>query len=171
VRVPRWLRILLPAALILVWLTAASIGGPYFGRIDEVSSNDQTTYLPASADATRVSALQKRFTDSDAIPAIVVFRTDDGAELTDEQRADIQSRIDEIATVSGVTDGSSPAIPSEDGEAIEVFVPIDSTGEVRDTVDSIRSFLLGEGSVEGVTAFVTGPAGFTADIGDAFAGF
>jgi RND superfamily putative drug exporter len=170
VRVPRWLRILLPAALILVWLTAASIGGPYFGRIDEVSSNDQTTYLPASADATRVSALQKRFTDSEAIPAIVVFRTDDGAELTDEQRADIQSRIDEIATVSGVTDGSSPAIPSEDGEAIEVFVPIDSTGEVRDTVDSIRSFLLGEGSVEGVTAFVTGPAGFTADIGDAFAG-
>jgi RND superfamily putative drug exporter len=170
VRVPRWLRILLPAVLILVWLTAASIGGPYFGRIDEVSSNDQTTYLPASADATRVSALQKQFTDSDAIPAIVVFRTDDGARLTDEQRTDIQSQIDGIATVSGVTDGSSPAIPSEDGEAVEVFVPIDSTGEVRDTVDSIRSSLLREGSVEGVTAFVTGPAGFTADIGDAFAG-
>ncbi|KQO11196.1 hypothetical protein ASF06_00505 [Agreia sp. Leaf244] len=169
-RVPRWLRILLPAVLILVWLTAASIGGPYFGRIDEVSSNDQTSFLPASADATKVSALQKQFTDSDAIPAIIVFRTDDGAELTDEQRTGIQNQIDGIATVSGVADDISPAIPSEDGQAVEVFVPIDASGEVGDTVDSMRSYLLREGSIEGVTAFVTGPAGFTADIGDAFAG-
>ena len=169
-RVPRWLRILLPAVLILVWLTAASIGGPYFGRIDEVSSNDQTTYLPASADATKVSALQKQFTDSDAIPAIIVFRTDDGAELTDQQRTGIQDQIEGMATVSGVADDISPAIPSEDGQAVEVFVPIDAWGEVRDTVDSMRSYLLREGSIEGVTAFVTGPAGFTADIGDAFAG-
>jgi RND superfamily putative drug exporter len=170
VRVPRWLRILLPAVLILVWLTAASIGGPYFGRIDEVSSNDQTTYLPASADATRVSALQKEFTDSDAIPAIVVFRTDDGAGLSDEQRTGIQNQVDGLASVSGVTDDISPAIPSDDEQAVEVFVPIDASGEVRDTVDSMRSYLLREGSVDGVTAFVTGPAGFTADIGDAFAG-
>ena len=169
-RVSRWLRILLPAVLILVWLTAASIGGPYFGRIDEGSSNDQTTYLPASADATRVSALQKEFTDSDAIPAIVVFRTDDAAGLTDEQRTGIQNQIDGLSSVDGVADGSSPAIPSQDGQAVEAFVPIDASGEVRDTVDSMRSSLLREGSVEGVTAFVTGPAGFTADIGDAFAG-
>ncbi|WP_323743454.1 MMPL family transporter [Agreia pratensis] len=168
--VPRWLRILLPAALILVWLTAASIGGPYFGRIDEVSSNDQTTYLPSSADATRVSALQKTFIDSDAIPAIVVFRTDDGAELTDQQRTDIQTQIAGLSTVTGVADDISPAIPSQDQQAVEVFVPIDASGEVRDTVDSMRSYLLREGSVEGVTGFVTGPAGFTADIGDAFAG-
>jgi len=169
-RVPRWLRVLLPAVLILVWLTAASIGGPYFGGIDEVSSNDQTSFLPASADATRVSSLQKQFTDSDAIPAIIVFRTDNGAALTDEQRTDIQNQIDGISTVAGVTDEISPAIPSEDEQAVEVFVPIDASGEVRDTVDSMRSYLLREGSVEGVTAFVTGPAGFTADIGDAFAG-
>jgi len=169
-RVPRWLRILLPAALILVWLTAASIGGPYFGRIDEVSSNDQTTYLPSSADATRVSALQKNFTDSDAIPAIVVFRTDDGAALTDEQRAGIQTQVDGLSTITGVADDISPAIPSEDEQAVEVFVPIDASGEVRDTVESMRSYLLREGSVDGVTGFVTGPAGFTADIGDAFAG-
>ena len=169
-RVPRWLRVLLPAVLVLVWLTAAAIGGPYFGRIDEVSSNDQTTYLPASADATRVSALQKQFTDSDAIPAIVVFCTDDGAALTDQQRAEIQTQVEGLSTVGGVTDDISPAIASQDQQAVEVFVPIDASGEVRDTVDSMRSYLLREGSVEGVTGFVTGPAGFTADIGDAFAG-
>ena len=72
-RVPKWLRILLPAVLILVWLTAAGVGGPYFGKVSEVSSNDQTSYLPESADATQVQALLGEFNDSDAIPAIVVF--------------------------------------------------------------------------------------------------
>jgi RND superfamily putative drug exporter len=170
VRVPTWLRALIPAVLIVVWLTAASIGGPYFGRIDEVSSNDQTTYLPASADATRVAALQKRFSDSDSIPAIVLYRADDDSALTDQQFAEIQSQAEGLTSVAGVGGDVSPVILSDDGIAAQVFVPVDASGEVRDTVDSVRSYLLREGSVEGVTAFVTGPAGFTADLGDAFAG-
>lgn len=49
----RWVRILLPAILILAWLTGAAVGGPYFGKVDEVSSNDQTTFLPESAELRR----------------------------------------------------------------------------------------------------------------------
>jgi RND superfamily putative drug exporter len=49
---PRWLRAAIPAVLVLAWLVAAAIGGPYFGRVDEVSSNEQSSYLPSSADAT-----------------------------------------------------------------------------------------------------------------------
>ena len=41
-------------AIIVAWLAVAGIGGPYFGRIDEVSSNDLATFLPANADSTRV---------------------------------------------------------------------------------------------------------------------
>src|SRR5690625_1980594 len=69
----RWVRILLPAILILAWLTGAAVGGPYFGKVDEVSSNDQTTFLPESAEATQVQELQDEFTDSDGIPAIALF--------------------------------------------------------------------------------------------------
>src|SRR5690606_2879748 len=72
-RVPRWLRVTLPAVLILVWLGAAAIGGPYFGRVDEVSSNDRTAYLPSTAEATAVQDRLADFTDGDAIPAVVVF--------------------------------------------------------------------------------------------------
>src|SRR5690606_21308719 len=60
-RVPTWLRVLLPAVLILAWLTAAGFGGPLFGKVGEVSSNDQTSYLPESADATQVQALLGEF--------------------------------------------------------------------------------------------------------------
>src|SRR5699024_12512065 len=34
---PRVLRVLLPALLIVGWLVAAGIGGPYFGRGDKVA--------------------------------------------------------------------------------------------------------------------------------------
>lgn len=32
----RWLRIFIPALLIVAWLTGAAVGGPYFGRVSEV---------------------------------------------------------------------------------------------------------------------------------------
>ena len=71
-KIARWLRILLPALLIIGWLAGAAVGGPYFGRVSEVSSNDQTTYLPESADATQVQKVLTEFRDSNEIPAIVV---------------------------------------------------------------------------------------------------
>src|SRR5690625_5858764 len=71
--VPRPLLFIVPALLILIWLTAGAIGGPYFGRVDEVTSNDQTTFLPESAEATLVQEQLGDFTGDEAIPAIVVI--------------------------------------------------------------------------------------------------
>ncbi|HLT68137.1 MAG TPA: MMPL family transporter, partial [Microbacterium sp.] len=71
------LRIVLPALLIIAWLAGASFGGPLFGKIDEVSSNDQTAYLPSSAEATEVQQRLDEFRDSDEIPAIAVFTSED----------------------------------------------------------------------------------------------
>ena len=49
-----WLRVVVPVALILVWLVLAGIGGPTFGKLSGVSSNDQAAFLPASAESTAV---------------------------------------------------------------------------------------------------------------------
>lgn len=164
---PRWLRVLLPALLILVWLVGAGIGGPYFGKVSEVSSNDQTSYLPESADATRVQAQLGEFSDSDAIPAVVVFVGDD--ELTDAEIERLQSAVDALPEIDGVADGISPLIPSEDGRALEAFVPIAGDAGVGDTVAEV-SAQLREAAPPGVESFVTGPAGFTADLVEAFSG-
>ncbi len=72
---PRWLRILLPAVLLLGWLIAAGFGGPTFGKLSSVSSNDQASFLPANAESTQARARVQRFTGSDAIPAIVVVES------------------------------------------------------------------------------------------------
>src|SRR5690625_7246274 len=60
----RWLRVLLPAILILAWLTGAAVGGPYFGKLNEVTTNYQTTYQPESTEPTQIKELKDEFTDS-----------------------------------------------------------------------------------------------------------
>jgi RND superfamily putative drug exporter len=164
--VPRWLRILLPAALILVWFAAASIGGPYFGRVSEVSSNDQTTYLPESADATAVQERLSDFTDGDAIPAVVVFSAD--AELDDDQLAAIGERLTAASQLPEV-DEVSPAIASEDGLAAQAFVPVSSDAGLGDAIAALGETLR-DGLPEGVAVHITGPAGFSHDLVAAFAG-
>jgi RND superfamily putative drug exporter len=163
----RWLRIGIPVLLVLVWLAVGSIGGPYFGKVDEVSSNDRSTFLPESADATQVNARLGDFLGEESIPAVVVV-TGDG-DLTDAQIADVQEVADDIAALDDVAGDISPPIPSDDGQAVQLFVPIDSSGEVGDTVAEIRALAADE-LPDGLTAWVTGPAGFTADLVEGFLG-
>ncbi len=161
------MRVFIPALLILVWLAGASVGGPYFGKVGEVSSNDQTSYLPTSADATTVQKVLGDFRDSDSIPAVLIFTSD--SKINDTTMAALQTELDSISQLDGVDSRTSPLLPSEDGHAAQVFVPINSSGEIGDVVDSMRN-AIGKNLPEGVTAYVTGPAGFTADLVDAFSG-
>ncbi|MFQ6485271.1 MMPL family transporter [Brachybacterium epidermidis] len=164
----RLLRIVVPAVLVLVWLTLAGIGGPFFGRIGEVSSNDPTTYLPSSAESTAVQEAQAGFFESDEIPAIVVAQSAGGSELTEEQIGEFTEVIESVTADAQAVGEASPPIPSEDGQALQVFVPIDADVEAGETVDSLREGL--KGTVGGIDVYVTGPAGFSADLTEAFAG-
>ncbi|HET9879438.1 MAG TPA: MMPL family transporter [Candidatus Limnocylindria bacterium] len=166
-RVPKWLRILLPTLLIAAWFVGAAVGGPYFGRVEEVSSNDQTSYLPESADATRVQRLLGEFDDSGAIPAIIVFASD--SPLSEGQLTAIADGLARIPGTPGVGDEISPPIPSEDGRAVQAFVPIQADSDIADVVGSVSDSLSGS-APDGVSVYVTGPAGFTADLIAAFGG-
>jgi RND superfamily putative drug exporter len=167
VKTPRWLRAVIPAALILVWLVVAGIGGPYFGKVDEVSRNDQTSYLPASADATQVAKLQPKFSGSSDVPAIVLYVRDGG--LTTDDLRSITAQAKELPDLSGVGPEVSPPVTSKDTEAAEVFVPITDDAELSDSVSALRAHVQ-KNAPSGVTVFVTGPAGYTADLVDAFGG-
>src|SRR6187431_1187304 len=163
----RWVRIGIPVVLILIWLIGGSIGGPYFGKVDEVSSNDQSSYLPETADATAVSERLPDFLGGDSIPAVVVV-TGEGV-LTDDELTALQGLPDELAAIDGIDGDVSPAIVSDDGEAVQYFVPVSTDGEVVDTVEALRT-TLDEQLPDGLEAWVTGPAGFTADLVTGFLG-
>ncbi|MGO4692529.1 MMPL family transporter [Glaciibacter sp. 2TAF33] len=166
---PAWLRILLPAVLILVWFALFGAGGASFGQISAVSTNDAAQQLPASAEATRVQALQSGFRGSDSLPAVLVYQRDNG-ELTDADKAAIDDQVTAIAALDGVLpDSVSPAIVSGDGRAAEVFIPMDNAQKPAETVKQVRDYLSST-EIAGVSAYVTGPAGLIADLTAAFAG-
>ncbi|KQQ65900.1 MMPL family transporter [Microbacterium sp. Leaf320] len=162
-----WVRVLIPVVLILVWLVGAGLGGPLFGKVDEVSSNDQTSYLPESADATQVQKLLGEFNDSDAIPAIAVFVSDD--ELSESDIETISDAVADAPSVEGVSEDVSPALTSEDGKAIQAFIPIEGDAELADAIDALGAQLR-DAAPDGVTVYITGPAGFSADLVAGFAG-
>ena len=163
------MRVGIPSLLVLLWVVGGSIGGPFFGKVDEVATNDQSSFLPQSADATRVSERLTDFTGSDTIPAIVVSSTSDGSALSDAQVTALQTLATDIAAVEGVSGDASPPVVSDDGRAAQIFVPIDSAGEVREVVEQVRE-TVSAGVPAGVDAWVSGPAGFTADLVKGFLG-
>jgi putative drug exporter of the RND superfamily len=161
-RILRWL---LPALLIMGWLAVASFGGPAFGKISDVSTNDQASFLPASAESTQVSQLVPDFAGSDDIPAIIVAAREGG--LTDEDLEYLEFVIEDVQRIAGVGDGVSPVIPSDDGDAAEIIVPI--AADVAESVELIRTETA-RNVPDGLAFYVTGPAGFTADLVAGFAG-
>ncbi|MET0726118.1 MAG: MMPL family transporter [Leifsonia sp.] len=167
-RVPTWLRVGIPAVLILIWFALFSAGGISFGALSDVTVNDQVQFLPSESEATRVQAIQEDFRSADVIPAIVVYERVGG--LTDADSELIAADAEAFADIDGVVeDGVSPAVVSEDGEAAEVFVQVDGSAEVADVVGEMRDHVAESASGD-LTVSVTGPAGFTSDLTGAFAG-
>ena len=169
--VPRWLRVTLPAVLIIVWLVGAAIGGPYFGRVDEVSSNDRTAYLPATAEATEVQERLSGFTEGDAIPAIVLFVAPEGSTdgLDDADLAAVGERLEAVAALDVVDGDVSPPLPSDDGAAAQAFVPLSGSADLGAATAELRDTLRA-GLPDGIDLYITGPAGFSSDLVSAFAG-
>lgn len=160
----RW-RWFLPVLLVIAWLALGGIGGPFTGKLAEVATNDSSTFLPASAEATQVNELQQQFTDGRAIPAFIVAERDGGITGADRQYLDEAAQ--RIRGVGGV-DQVSPAIPSGDGKAAQVVVAIDANSDPSESVMGVRDVL--NQSPAGLNALVSGPAAQVADLREAFSG-
>ncbi len=165
-RVPFWLRWLVPAVLVVAWLAIAGIGGPTFGRLSEVSSNDQASFLPAGAEATAAQEWQAKFRDSKEIPAVIVIESD--SAFTPAQLGEAAALKGKLAALQAGSTVIGP-IPSEDAKAVQFVVPIASAGEVKTVIKELRDEVRAS-APEGMRTFVTGPAGLTADLVSAFAG-
>lgn len=165
-RVPLWLRWLVPAVLVLTWLAVAGVGGPTFGRLDEVSSNDQASFLPAGAEATLAGEWQTKFRDSNEIPAVVVIES--SSDFTPAQLGEVASLKEDI---EGLALGSAVVgpLPSDDGRAVQFIAFIAESDELKESVQQLRD-LASKAAPDGMRTFVTGPAGLTSDLVSAFAG-
>lgn len=170
---PRRARWLVPVLLVAVWLGVGGVLGPYAGRLGEVATNDQAAFLPRSAESTEVVAAQRAFRQDETLPAIIVWTAGTGAGAGGtgiEDRLDAAGQaLASLADDRGVSGDVSPALLSEDGEAVEGVVPLrpDLGDDLAPTLDRIRA---AAERVLGTTVRLAGPAATQADLSDAFAG-
>ncbi len=166
------LRLLLPFFVIFVWLGISSIGGQTFAKITNVESNDQSSFLPQSADSTKVANKQLSFYSSTTIPAIILFSTPDHSKITATQFSTIFPLTATIKKINGVlnTPGSVVGpIPSSDGQAAEFLVQVKANTEAPQVVKNIQT-AVNNSNTKGLNHYVTGPGGILADLFGAFSG-
>lgn len=139
-------------------LLALVLGGLVFAFAGTTKTdNDATSSLPSSAESTRVAQLQKEFPSGRTNPALIVIAKG-GEALTDADLASVQ-------------DLGQPIL-SEDRKAALITVTLPATGDSDETirvVDELRAKAK-DGLPAGVTAQVTGGAGFGADLANSFSG-
>ncbi|MEO6086530.1 MAG: MMPL family transporter [Umezawaea sp.] len=162
----RWL---LPALALIAWLALGVVAGGYPGKLAEVQRNDGLSFLPATTEATEVVLAQERMAGGKIQPAVVVFSRDDG--ITEADLGTIAAAGQRVSTVAGVTGPVTQPTPSPDRMAVQFFVPVAATDgfQAGKTVERIRE-VLPDGLPTGLSVNVTGPGGFTADLGDVFSG-
>ena len=172
--------------LILVWLAVGGIGGPLVGKLTSVQNNDQASFLPQDAESTLVAEQLSDFDADATLPLLIAVEGEGGTidratlgelgswaqDLPEQQPASAPGTVGDYLASERV-----PVLPSEDGEAALAVLTLDAKA-VEETVDDTAiSDLLVEDlraelgpDVEGASVSVTGPAGFSADLGEAFAG-
>jgi len=193
------LRGLIIVAVIGVWTAIGALGGQAQGKLSTVQTNDAAAFLPASAESTQAAELAGEFVDTEALPALVVATTGDGGALDPDDLAALEAYVaavpdaplagtsgDEPATVGDVSVADPVLVPSEDGEAALVVVSLDAavaSDRIGADEDSVSELAVGalrdlaaadaaDGGLAGtgLDVYVTGPAGFVADLVTAFGG-
>ncbi|MBB5791863.1 MMPL family transporter [Jiangella mangrovi] len=157
--------------VLVFWLVLLVVAFPLSAKLTGAQENDTASWLPGSAESTRVFEIQQdAFQTGEELPAIIVYERDGGITPEDQEKAtsDAQAFAD-VEHVSGDVVGP---IPSEDGEALQVIVPIDPGDggwfALGDAVDEMNDIV--SGGPDGLNAYVAGPAGVSADFADAFEG-
>src|SRR6266566_1193454 len=156
--------------VLVLWLVVVGVAGPLAGKLTGAEKNDAKSWLPGSAESTKVLDIQQSFQSPDALPAVVVYDRPSG--LTDADRAKAAADARQFATFEGVQGAPTGPVPSPDGKALQTLITFDLGSEgwqkASGLADQIRT-VAGSGS-PGLSVHVAGPLGNAADSADTFSG-
>src|SRR5215211_6504660 len=166
--------------VLVFWIAVFAVAGPLAGKLNSAQQNDASAWLPKNAESTQVVELAKQFTPSDIFPALVVYERADGA-VTPADQAKVAADVKRFAGVKDVSGKILGPLPSQDGRALQVVVPIkvDAEGngweELTPRIEELRSISqagsISQADTGGLGVYVTGPAGYFADFANVFSGF
>ena len=108
-------------ALAIVVLLIGLIGGGFQGKLADVQKNDNSSFLPSSADSTKVYNESQKFSTVQTIPGFIVYQRDGG--LTAADKSKIQSDVAAFKAIKGVASDQVGA-PKFTGDVAATSVPL-----------------------------------------------
>jgi RND superfamily putative drug exporter len=122
-RAPRGRAFYLIGALAVFWLLFGLVGGSYQGKLGDVQKNDNASWLPKSAESTKVDKESQQFRKVLSVSGFVVYQR--GSGLTDADKAKIGTDATAFRGLKGVAaDEVGNPQYSTDGRTASVEVPL-----------------------------------------------
>jgi RND superfamily putative drug exporter len=163
--VTKW--IVLAASILLT-----GVLGYLGGQLADVKNNEQSSWVPSSAESTRVAEEISGEIDPNDIPTLVVYHREGG--LTEADLSAIEEQGAEIAGLDGVVDdlavtpGVNPGFLSQDGEVAYTYFTFnfgkDGWNKLEDPVTDIKDLT----EIDGVDVHIGGYGGQAYDFISSF---
>ncbi len=153
--------------IIFIWLGASGIGGSTFPKLSSVYDNSQAAFLPANAESTKVQKLETKFLASNKIPAVIVYKIN---RVISSAQANVYlvNTKKAISSIKESPKGLVGPIYSNNKEALEFLYNYPNNPNLAKNIDTLRTYL--NRYSPHVSIYVTGPAGLSADLSNAFGG-
>jgi putative drug exporter of the RND superfamily len=167
----RWV----PWLVIGLWVALAAVMVPLSGKLSSVTKDRAVDALPASADSTKVAALEDKLPGGEENTFVFVYHRAGG--VTADDRAAVEHHYNTMATryppkvtpPAGENDEGPPTQISNDGKAIMFALNVSTSyGEPAVLIGPMRD--TAKDRPAGLDLDVTGPAGIDADMDAVFDG-
>ena len=114
-RKPLWLAIV----MIVIWLAISGVAGPMFGQLSTVQKNDNSKFLPASAESQLVSEESRKFQGAtfDQFPALAFFIGN-----IDQTKLAAANEFFAALSAKPLVDADGNALVASDGKVISLTI-------------------------------------------------
>jgi RND superfamily putative drug exporter len=173
--------------VVIAWFIITGVFGPLFGKLTSVQENNNASFLPKGAEATKASDLIQTFTGEDSFnfPTLILFEGEVNPLLVTKVNEHL-IKVGDLnlgGTSAKISDYLAPgqkitAFPSEDGKAILGNIPLDGNSISKllpndkpvlpTLVEELRADLAPFAKANSLESYVTGPGGLLGDLFEAF---
>jgi len=175
-KVPRGFPFFAVLAVAVLALLAGGFGSSYQSKLSEVQKNDNSSYLPASAESTKAGNIAAEFNRTQSLPGFLVFQRTGG--LTGDDRTAIAAAYAAAVRAPGVdAQAATPPVFSSDGTAASLYVPLTAksngiavSGDALSTVESDLLATVKKVVPTDLEVYPAGPGGLLVAFISAFGG-
>jgi len=173
--------------VVIAWFGVTGFFGPLFGKLTTVQENDNSAFLPDSAESTKAVKLLENFAagESTAFPTLVLLEGSVGPEVLQQINAHLETVGDlklsetDVPLSTYLLPGSQvTAFPAPDGKAVLASILLDGAaiGEVLPNeepvlpaiIEALREDFTPFAQDLGFESYVTGAGGLLGDLFGAF---